>query len=280
MIDSPLRQKLIDELTLRGFSKNTITSYVWCVRRIAKHFMRPPDDVRNDELRELLLELCREPLATSTLNVIVSAWIFFYDQVLGRDVTQLKTSLPRTKKAKVQIRAYSKDEVRAILYDSELNLKHATFLSTVYHAGLRVSEAVNLQIGDIQSSNAVILVRKGKGKKDRYTLLPERLLTELRNFYGQYRPQKPWIFTSQMSPNQPIAENTGQLPQSSLSEMPAARGRGVACASGTGAASGEVFPCGVHGASPAQRLGAFQSKGALHPVVCGGIANTPGIRTQ
>jgi len=145
--------------------------------------------------------------------VIVSAWIFFYDQVIGRDVNELKAHLPRAKKDKVEIRAYSKDEVRAIIYDSGLNPKHQTLLSTVYHAGLRASEAVNLQVGDIQSSNAAILVRAGKGKKDRYTLLPytllpERLLGELRSYYGSYRPKRPWIFTSQSLPDRPITRDT------------------------------------------------------------------------
>jgi integrase/recombinase XerD len=116
--------------------------------------------------------------------------------------------LPRAKKDKIEVRAYSKDEVRTIIYDSGLNIKHQTLLSTVYHAGLRASEAINLQIGDIQSSNAVILVRAGKGKKDRYTLLPERLLGELRAYYGNYHPQRPWIFTSQRFPHQPITRGT------------------------------------------------------------------------
>ena len=211
MKNTPLRQRLIDEITLLGYSENTKIAYVRGVRRIAARYGRPPDEVGTGELRQLLLELCRSLLAASTLNLIVSSWIFFYDKVLGRDVKELKASLPRAKKDKVQIRAYSKEEVRAILYDSDLNLKHRTLLSTVYHAGLRVSEALNVQIGDIQSSNAAILVRKGKGKKDRYTLLPERLLDELRGYYGEYRPQRPWIFTSLRFPHQPVVPTTALM---------------------------------------------------------------------
>ena len=203
-MNSPLRQQLVDELTLRGYSKHTVRAYVHAVRQIAKRFGRPPDHVSYDELRSLLLELCRTEAAASTLNLTVSAWIFFFERVLGRDVSKLKTDLPRTKKDKRRPRAYSKEEVYQIIYESNLNLKHQTFLSTVYHCGLRVSEACNLQTSDIQTSNATVLVRQGKGKKDRYTILPERLLLELREFYRRYHPKKPWLFTSKYYPDKPI----------------------------------------------------------------------------
>ena len=116
--------------------------------------------------------------APSTLNLMVSAWIFFYSKVLGRNVSELKAELPRSKKVKRKRRVYSKEEVRQIIYGSGISLKHQTFLSTVYHGGVRVSEACHLQAEDIQSANAVMLIRQGKGKKDRYTILPRRLLNE------------------------------------------------------------------------------------------------------
>ena len=97
---SLLRQKLIDEITLRDYSENTGVAYIRAVRRIAARFRKPPDEVTTSELRQLLLELCREQLAASTLNLIVSAWIFFYRKVHGRDVNELKSCLPRAKKAK------------------------------------------------------------------------------------------------------------------------------------------------------------------------------------
>lgn len=201
---TPLRQKLIDELTLRGYSEHTIRAYVNAVRQIAKRFNRPPDEVSYEELRTLLLERCRMELAPSTLNVMVSAWMFFYSKVLHRDFSRLRAEFPRPKKAKRKQRAYSKEEVRQIIYESGLSLKHQTFLSTVYHGGLRVSEACQLQFGDIQSSNAVILIRRGKGRKERYTMLPARLISELREYYGRYRPLSPWLFPSRRFPKRPI----------------------------------------------------------------------------
>ena len=208
MKSNPLRQKLIDELTLRNYSENTITAYVQAVRRIAARFRQSPDQVTVEQLRELLLEMAYSKAAASTLNVTVCAWIFFYGKILDQDVTKLKEHLPKAKEPKLQIRAYSREDVRTLLYESNLNLKHQTVLSTVYHAGLRVSEACQLQIDDIQTSNGLILVRQGKGRKDRYTSLPERLLNELRGYYQQYRPKKPWVFTSQTYPSRPYASAT------------------------------------------------------------------------
>ena len=208
-MNSPLRQQLMDELCLRGYSKHTVRAYVHAVRLIAKRFRRSPDEVSFDELRSLLLERCRANAAASTLNLTVSAWIFFYDHVLGRDVSKLKADLPRPKKDKRKPRAYSKEEVSQIIYESNLNLKHQTFLSTVYHGGLRVSEACQIQVNDILSSDSAILIRQGKGKKDRYTILPERLLDELRDYFRQQRPQKPWLFSSKRYPDRPITVGAG-----------------------------------------------------------------------
>jgi integrase/recombinase XerD len=182
---------------------------VGAVRLIAKRFHRPPDEVGYEELRTLLLERCKMELAPSTLNVMVSAWIFFYSKVLAKNVSDLKAEFPRMKKGKRKHRAYSKEEVRQIIYESRLNLKHQTFLSTVYHGGLRVSEACHLQTSDIQSSNAVILIRQGKGKKDRYTILPQRLLNELRDYYPRYRTESLWLFPSGRYPTKPITEVGG-----------------------------------------------------------------------
>jgi integrase/recombinase XerD len=204
MENSPLRQQFIDHLTLRAYSAHTVRVYVAAVRKIAAHYRRSPDLVSFEELRKFLLELCRDGKSPSTLNLTVSAWISFYGEVLDRDVEDLKKHLPRAKKKKVEIRAYSKEEIHKIIYESGLNLKHRTFLSTVYHAGLRSHEACGLQITDIQSSNAVILVRDGKGKKERYTILPARLLEELREYYRRKCPAKPWIFTSKRYPDRPI----------------------------------------------------------------------------
>ena len=106
---SPLRQRFIEYLTLRGFSHHTVRAYVSGVRKIAARYGRSPDVVSFEELREFLLELCREQKAPSTLNLLVSAWISFYGEMLDRDVEDLKKHLPRAKKKKVQIRAYSKD---------------------------------------------------------------------------------------------------------------------------------------------------------------------------
>lgn len=199
-----LRQSLIDELTLRGRSPETVRAYVAGVKRIAAHYQRRPDQVTDGELRALLLKLCQS-LSPSTLNQIVSSWLFFYGTVLKRNVDDLKEILPRSSKSRLQIRAYSKTEIQRLIYNDQLNLKHRTLLSTLYHAGLRASEVCHLKVTDIQRDHSAILVRQGKGKKDRYTLLPKRLLTELREYYRCYRPPAEWLFFSPYWNSRPIS---------------------------------------------------------------------------
>ena len=205
-----LRQKLIDEIQLRGFSIHTQDSYVRSVTGLARFYHRSPDQIGDDEIKAYLLHLLRiKKLAVSSLIVAVSALRFFFGQVLHRPTAALEQALPRMKKPVLRPKVYSVQELERLLGLPQLNRKHRALFMTTYAAGLRVSEVCQLRIGDLLSDRHQIHVVQGKGKKDRYTLLSPRLLDELRGYWRLYRPQD-WLFPSKVYPDRHITEDAVQ----------------------------------------------------------------------
>jgi integrase/recombinase XerD len=199
-----LRQKLIDEIQLRGFSPHTQDSYVRSVAGLAGFYHRSPDRIVDDEIKAYLLHLLRiKKLAVSSLIVAVSALRFFFGQVLHRPTAAIEQALPRMKKPVLRPRVYSVQELERLLSCPKLNRKHRALFMTMYAAGLRVSEACQLRLPDLLSDRHQIRVVQGKGKKDRYTLLSPRLLEELRAYWRLYRP-KDWLFPSTLIPDRPL----------------------------------------------------------------------------
>jgi integrase/recombinase XerD len=208
---TPLRQRLIEEITLRGYSPKTQEAYVYAVACVARHYGRSPDQLSDEQLRAYLLHLHRDtPKAASTLNVAVSGLRFFYQRVLHRPFTHLERNLPRPRPAKRRPKAYTKAEINRLLAIGCPNLKHRAFLMTVYGAGLRLNEACHLRPEHIDRSAGQIRVEQGKGRKDRYTVLPQRLLRELEAYWRRYRPSGGWLFASTRDPQQPMPDGTGQ----------------------------------------------------------------------
>ena len=208
---TPLRQRLIEEIALRGYSPKTEEAYVHAVACLAQHYGRPPDQLSDEQLRAYLLHLHRDtPKAASTLNVAVSGLRFFYQRVLHRPFTHLERNLPRPRQAKRRPKAYTRAEITRLLAMGCPNLKHRAFLMTVYGAGLRLNEACHLRPEHIDRSAGQIRVEQGKGRKDRYTVLPERLLRELEAYWRRYRPVGGWLFASTRDPQQPLPDGTGQ----------------------------------------------------------------------
>jgi integrase/recombinase XerD len=189
-----LRQKFIDEMELRGFSENTIRSYISVVRELARHFKRSPDQISDDELKQYLLHRIREEkCAAATIVVNVSALRFFYQHVISRSIEELAKALPRMRKPLVRPRAYSSEQIEKLLSAEGLNLKHRVLLTTTYAAGLRVSEVCQLKPTDILSARMQIRIEQGKGNKDRLVVLSPKLLEVLRLYWKAYRPQH-WLF--------------------------------------------------------------------------------------
>jgi integrase len=206
---TPLRQRLIEELVLRGYSPKTSEAYVYAVACLAQHYGRAPDALSDDELRAYLLHLHRNTdKSRSTLNVAVSGLRFFYQRVLERPFHHLERNLPRPRPPRRRPRAYTLAEVRR-LFKACAHPKHRAFLMTVYGAGLRLNEACHLRPEHIDRSAGQIRVEQGKGRKDRYTALPESVLRELESYWRACRPQG-WLFPSTRNPSQPMPDGTAQ----------------------------------------------------------------------
>jgi site-specific recombinase XerD len=201
---TPLRQKLIDEVQLRGFSINTQDSYVRCVAGLAQFYHRSPDKIGDEQIKAYLLHLLRiRKLAVSSIIVAVSALRFFFGQVLHRPTQAIEQALPRMKKPVQRPRVYSVAELERLFGYPDLNRKHRALFLTTYATGLRVSELCQLRIVDLQSDRNQIRVVQGKNHKDRYTIFSPRLQEELRIYWRLYRP-KDWLFPSTLFPDRPL----------------------------------------------------------------------------
>jgi integrase/recombinase XerD len=136
---TPLRQKLIDEVQLRGFSINTQDSYVRCVAGLAQFYHRSPDQIGDEQIKDYLLLLLRiRKLAVSSIIVAVSALRFFFGQVLHRPMKAIEEALPRMKKPVQRPRVYSVAELERLFGYPDLNRKHRAMFLTTYATGLRV----------------------------------------------------------------------------------------------------------------------------------------------
>jgi integrase/recombinase XerD len=204
-----LRQQLVDALTVRGYSPRTVESYVSAVEMLCRTYHRSPDRISDAEMiRYLVGRVEQAHWSPSTLNVAVSGLRFFYRHVLGRSLASVEAALPRAKQARRCPRLYSRHEVERLMAACRPG-KERTFLMTVYGAGLRVGEACRLKVADIESERRRIRVEQGKGRRDRYTLLGDRLLEALRDYWRLYRPCE-YLFASTRDPRRPWAETTGQ----------------------------------------------------------------------
>jgi site-specific recombinase XerD len=207
---SPLRQTFINELTLRGCSERTIESYVRWVYDLARYYHKRPDELNDGQLKGYLLHLRTErQLRSSTIHQAVYGLRRFYTLVLGRPEVELKKVLitPRVDVRRPEV--FSVQEVERLLTKGAPELRERTFLATVYAAGLRLNEACHLRVKDIKSDRKQIRVEQGKGGKDRYTILSDRLLDMLREYWRVYRPAH-WMFPGQQEPSKPLLDATAQ----------------------------------------------------------------------
>jgi site-specific recombinase XerD len=191
----PVPEDYIKTLTLKKYSQRTIHTYCSMMRLFMEYYPdKPLESVTDEDIREYLLYIIDEKkVSQSYQNQAINAIKFYYEQVLGRPTKTYY--LQRPKKEKRLPGVLSEEEVASILRQVE-NLKHKCILYLIYSAGIRLGEAVNLRITDIDSKRKMIIIRNGKGKKDRYSLLSDTLLELLRKYYRVYKP-KVWLFEGQ-----------------------------------------------------------------------------------
>ena len=187
---SKLRERMIQDMQLRGLSPRTQVSYARAIQQLALHYHKTPDQITQEELRDYFLyrkNTCRWSASAATITLC--AIKFFYENTLKKDFTVLKLVRPkRHKKLPVVL---SVQEVRRTLRCVRL-FHHRFCLTTVYSCGLRLKEAVHLQVPDIDSDRMFLHVH-GKGNKDRYVPLPQRTLQLLRQVWKTHHNPR-WIF--------------------------------------------------------------------------------------
>ena len=198
-----LRDRMIEEMKLRNFAPATQQSYVYAVSRLARYHKRSPDQLGKEEIRAFLVHLTVErKLSPNSLTGYICGLRFFYNETLGWDETKL--FIPPRKKSSPLAEVLSPDEVVRLI-GAARGLKQRVLLMSAYSAGLRAGELVNLKIVDIDAERMTIRIKQGKGGKDRYVILSQKLLMELRKYWRWYRPAI-WIFPNRAK-NGPLSRN-------------------------------------------------------------------------
>ncbi len=203
---SPLRQRMIEDMTMRKLAPKTQSGYIRAVKKLTVFLGRSPDTASAEDLRRFQLHLVRNGVSSITVNATITGLRFFFATTLDRGDALAKMShLYQPRKLPVIL---SVEEVTRLL-QAVTNRKHRAALSVAYGAGLRASEVVHLKVSHIDSQRMVIRVEQGKGKKDRYAMLSPSLLKALRSWWcyahskGKMLPGG-WLFPGQ-NPANPLS---------------------------------------------------------------------------
>ena len=190
MTNKQLLEKLKEDMELRGFSKHTKASYYRKAKEITEYFGKPMRQVKIQELREYILKYLREErgLTEKSANYYNHVIRFIYDVVI--DVPINKRQLPLYKIKRRLPKILSEEELNVFFNVCE-NYMYKTIFMMIYGSGLRISEATNIRIEDIDSKKMRLFVRNGKGERERYTVLPKASLEMLRECYRRYKPNHP-----------------------------------------------------------------------------------------
>ena len=190
---SPLRRRMIEDMTVRNFVEKTQHDYVRSIKNLTKFLGRSPDTATPEDLRRYQLHLTGTGVRPPTINGTVTALRFFFTVTLDQaDTVKPLTFVAEPRKIPVVL---SPEEVVRFL-EAAPGPKYKAALSAAYGAGLRVSEVVTLKVSDIDSKRMLLLIEQGKGRKDRHAMLSPQLLELLRDWYRIARPQV-WLFPGQ-----------------------------------------------------------------------------------
>lgn len=195
-----LKEKMKDDLELKGLSPHTQEIYLRQVKQFTHHFGRSPRQLGEKEIRAYLLYLIREKkVSTGSVNLCYHALKFLYKTTLNREWVIAR--VPRLKSIKQLPVVLDKEEVES-LFSVLKNIKHRAILMLIYSSGLRLMEAAHLKVTDVDSKRMLLRIKQGKGRKDRYTILSKTALKALREYWNQYRP-KEWLFAGRF-PDKPL----------------------------------------------------------------------------
>ncbi len=183
---SPLRRRMIEDMSVRNMSPATQRSYISAVSKFSRYFRRSPDKLTLDDVRAFQVHLVSTGISWPGLNQIVCALRFFYGVTLGE--AEIPERIPYARQPRKLPVVLSADEIVRFL-EAVSSLKCRAALTTAYAAGLRASEVAGLRVADIDSARGVIIVRHGKGGKDRNVMLSPQLLGVLRTYWRLARPK-------------------------------------------------------------------------------------------
>jgi integrase/recombinase XerD len=188
-------EEYLQKLLELRYSDSTYKTYKQAFEEFVNYY---PNENLEEISEELIISYIRylvndRKISTSVQNTSINAIKFYYEKVLGRKRTFYHLDRPRTEKTLPEV--LSEEQVADLLNAID-NLKHKAILITIYSAGLRIGEAINLRISDIDSKRMQIRIEQAKGKKDRYTLLSVKTLEVLKKYFVEYKP-KIWLFEGQ-----------------------------------------------------------------------------------
>jgi integrase/recombinase XerD len=187
---SPLRRRMIEDMTIRKFAPKTQHDYVQRIKNFTAFLGRAPDTASFEDVRRYQLHLTARGVGVPTLNQTVATLRFFFRVTLKRHaIVDHTTFIHEPRKLPVVL---SPEEVARLL-NAAAGLKYKAALSVAYGAGLRAAEVVSLKVCDIDSKRMIIRVEQGKGRKDRNVMLSASLLELLRGWWRAARPQG-WLF--------------------------------------------------------------------------------------
>ncbi len=205
-MSSLLRQHMVEHMLLRNYSEKTVDSYVDSVVGLVKHYWLRPEDINDQMIQDYLIYRKREKGVSWNTNHLTMYGIrYLYRDILGREFTPYMPPGRKTRRRLPQ--ALSREEVQS-LFTVTRNLKHRTMLMTLYGTGMRSFELTRLRPEHIESKRGMIRIECGKGQKDRYTLLPKKLLEQLRLYYSAFQPHS-WLFPGR-DPNKPLTVRSVQ----------------------------------------------------------------------
>lgn len=190
---TPLRQRFIEDMLLRGLAPTTQRSYIHYVADFAKYYNLSPDKLDLEAVRQYQLYLLNEKrMSPQSVNAFVAAVQFFYQVTV--EMPWGKESFSRVRVGNSLPVVLSPEEV-AQFFEHVPSVKYRAVLMLCYGAGLRIGEAIAVKVSDIDSKRMVIRIAEGKGRKDRYVMLSPRLREVLRSYYRAARPED-WLFPS------------------------------------------------------------------------------------
>ena len=204
---SPLRQRMIDDMTARHFGEKSQKDYIRYVLNFALFIGRSPDTATLDDLQRFRLHLTGSSLGASSVNTAMQALRFFFSITL--DKPGLLKALFRVQAPQKLPAVLTQEEVARLL-DAASCAKHKAALSVAYGAGLRASEVVSLKVSDVDSARMVLRVEQGKGRKDRLAMLSPMLLDILREWYRIGKPVA-WLFPGQNPVNPMTARQLNRI---------------------------------------------------------------------